>query len=170
MTRETRVGLGIDVHPFMDHEPEKPNDKRHIRMCGIPVPHERAVHGHSDADVGLHALVDAILGAIGAGDIGQHFPDDDMAWKGANSDRFLLQAFQLLTQKGGQIINIDITILTEKPRIAPHRDTMKKHIASLLKLSEDRVNIKATTTEKLGFIGRNEGLAAHAIVAVSLPV
>ncbi len=170
MTRETRIGHGIDVHPFIDHEHSKPLDKLHIRLCGIPVPHERALHGHSDADAGLHALVDALLGAMGEGDIGSHFPDDDMSWKGADSNRFLLHAFQLLTQKGGQITNIDITILAEKPRIAPHRDTMRNHIASMLKLAPARVNIKATTTEKLGFLGRSEGVAAQAVVAITLPV
>lgn len=170
MTRETRVGLGIDIHPFIRHEPTRPVDKLHIRMCGIHIPHERALQGHSDADAGLHALVDAMLGAMGEGDIGQHFPDDDITWKGADSSRFLLHVFQLLTQRGGHIVNIDMTILAEKPRIAPYRKAMQQHIAGMLKLEESRVNIKATTTEKLGFIGRAEGIAAQAVVAVSLPV
>jgi 2-C-methyl-D-erythritol 4-phosphate cytidylyltransferase / 2-C-methyl-D-erythritol 2,4-cyclodiphosphate synthase len=170
MTRETRVGLGIDVHPFTTHDNTRPLDKRAIRLCGVEIPYERALQGHSDADAGLHALVDAILGAIGEGDIGSHFPDDDIQWKGADSSRFLLHAFKLLTQRGGTIINLDVTILAEKPRIAPHRETMREHVASLLKLDKDRVSIKATTTEKLGFIGRAEGIAAQAIVAVSLPV
>ncbi len=162
---ETRVGMGLDVHHFVPHDGPQHN----ITLCGIKVPHDKRLHGHSDADAGLHALVDAILGAIGEGDIGQHFPPDDPQWAGADSSRFLIHAFQLLKAKGGEIVNIDITIIGEKPRISPFRAQMVSQVAGLLKLSNDRVNIKATTTEKLGFLGRGEGLAAQAVVSIKVP-
>lgn len=166
---ETRVGTGIDIHPFVAHDANTPPAQRTVTLCGVKIPHEFRLHGHSDADAGLHALVDAILGAIGAGDIGQHFPPDDRTWAGADSSRFLIHAYQMLKTKGGDIVNIDITILGEKPRIAPFREQMVNRIADMLKLSPDRINIKATTTEKLGFLGRGEGLGAQAAVAVKLP-
>jgi 2-C-methyl-D-erythritol 4-phosphate cytidylyltransferase/2-C-methyl-D-erythritol 2,4-cyclodiphosphate synthase len=162
---ETRVGMGVDVHPFVAHD----GPHRSITLCGVKIPCDQRLHGHSDADAALHALVDAILGAIGEGDIGQHFSSDDPQWAGADSSRFLIHAYQLLKAKGGEIVNIDITVIGEKPRIAPFRAQMAAQVAGVLKIATSRVNIKATTTEKLGFLGRGEGLAAQAIVSVKLP-
>lgn len=167
---ETRVGFGVDVHPFIDHDPDRPSAKRAIHLCGINVPHEKRLHGHSDADAGLHAAVDAILGAIGAGDIGAHFPADDPEWSGANSSRFLLHAYQLLKEQGGKLVHLDVTILCERPHIAPYRDAMIAEMANILKLPRHRFSVKATTTEKLGYLGRGEGLAAHAVATVKLPL
>lgn len=167
---EYRVGSGFDLHPLAPHEPGRPSSRRHLHLCGVKVPCDYRAVGHSDADAGLHAIVDAILGAIGAADIGQHFPADDPKWQGANSDRFLLHAYRLLKEKGGEIVNIDVTIITEIPRVSPHRETMVKHIASVLKISANRVSVKATTMEKKGFIGRGEAIAAQAVVMVKLPV
>jgi len=126
--------------------------------------------GHSDADVGLHALTDAILGALGDGDIGSHFPPGDERWRGASSEIFLLHAQELVAKRGGQIAHLDVTIVCEEPRIAPHRDAMKARIAEILGLPLDRVSVKATTTERLGFLGRAEGIAAQATATVRLPV
>lgn len=167
---ETRTGMGVDVHPFRDHDADTPPEQRHIALCGLHVPCDKAVVGHSDADCALHALVDALLGTIGAGDIGMHFPPEDPRWAGADSSRFLLHAYSLLREKGGEIVNIDLTILCERPKISPLRAQMQQHIAKLLKLEVSRVNIKATTTEKLGFLGRGEGIAAQAVATVRLPV
>lgn len=167
---ETRVGMGFDAHPFAAHDHSLSTQKRTIALCGVQLPFEQRLLGHSDADAGLHALVDALLGAIGAGDIGIHFPSDDPKWAGADSARFLLHAYKLLKEKGGDIVNIDITFLCERPKIATHRQQMVAQVASLLKIAPDRVNVKATTTEKMGFLGRGEGLAAQAVVAVRLPV
>lgn len=166
---ETRIGSGTDVHNFIPHDEAAPLAQRTIALCGVKVASEMALQGHSDADAGLHALVDALLGAIGGGDIGAHFPPDDPKWTGADSSRFLIHAYQLLKERGGDIVNIDITFLCEKPKIAPHRDAMRERIAGLLKMDTDRINIKATTTEKLGFLGRGEGLAAQAVVSVRVP-
>lgn len=166
---ETRIGFGVDVHPLVPHDADAPVSQRHITLCGVKIPSEFHLHGHSDADACLHALVDAMLGAIGAGDIGQHFPPSDPQWKGADSSRFLLHAYELLCARGGEIVNIDITVMAEKPKIAPYRQQMADMVTSLLKLSAGRVNIKATTTEKLGFLGRGEGLAAQAAIAIRLP-
>lgn len=163
-TFETRVGMGFDVHPFATH-----TEQKHITLSGIKIPHTHQLAGHSDADVALHALVDALLGAIGEGDIGQHFPCDDPKWKGADSKRFLLHAFELVKQQGGEITNIDLTIIGEQPKISPYREPMRQQIASLLRLDVRRVNVKATTTEKLGFLGRSEGLAAQAVATVQFP-
>ena len=155
------MGNGFDVHRF------GPGD--HVMLCGIKVPHNQSLVGHSDADVALHALADAILGAIGAGDIGQHFPPSESRWEGASSDVFVEAAAQHVVDAGGLIHNVDITIIGECPKVSPYREQMRKSIASMLGLSSRCVNIKATTTEKLGFAGRQEGLAAQATASIGLP-
>jgi 2-C-methyl-D-erythritol 4-phosphate cytidylyltransferase/2-C-methyl-D-erythritol 2,4-cyclodiphosphate synthase len=157
---DIRVGQGFDVHRFT------PGD--HVWLCGVRLAHTRALEGHSDADVALHAVVDALLGAIGAGDIGQHFPDTDPRWKGAPSHIFLSEARRLVEAQGGSIGNIDVTILCEAPKIAPHREAMRRRIAELLAIEPERVSVKATTTEGLGFTGRREGIAALASATVVL--
>ena len=157
----SRTGMGYDVHRF------GPGD--HVWLCGIPVPHSRGLIGHSDADVGLHALTDAILGAIGEGDIGQHFPPSDPQWKGAASDRFLAHAAGLVAARGGRIDPVDVTIIAERPKVGPHRDAMRQRIADILRLPLRVVSVKATTTEGLGFTGRGEGIAAQAIATLRLP-
>ena len=141
----------------------------HVWLCGIKVAHSAGLEGHSDADVGLHALTDAILGAIGAGDIGQHFPPSDPQWRGAASHIFLAHAAGLLAERGGRITNVDVTILAEAPKIAPHREQMCASIAAILGIGSTRVSVKATTTERLGFTGRREGIAAMATATVTLP-
>jgi 2-C-methyl-D-erythritol 4-phosphate cytidylyltransferase / 2-C-methyl-D-erythritol 2,4-cyclodiphosphate synthase len=158
---DVRVGQGFDVHPF------GPGD--HVMVCGVAIPHEVAPVGHSDADVGLHALTDAVLGAIGAGDIGLHFPPTDECWRGASSDRFLAYAGALVGERGGIIAAVDVTIICERPRIAPHRDRMIERVAEILAIAPSRVSVKATTTEGLGFTGRREGIAAQAVATVRLP-
>jgi 2-C-methyl-D-erythritol 4-phosphate cytidylyltransferase/2-C-methyl-D-erythritol 2,4-cyclodiphosphate synthase len=158
---ETRTGSGFDVHRFM------PGD--HVWLCGIKLPHDHALEGHSDADAGLHALTDALLGAIGEGDIGLHFPPGDERWRGAPSRRFLEHAAELVRAKGGVIVNCDVTIVCERPKIGPHRAAMREKIAEILRLDMERVSVKATTTEGLGFAGRREGLAAQAVATVRLP-
>ena len=158
---DIRVGQGFDVHPF------GPGDS--LMICGIKVPHGAGVVGHSDADVGLHALTDAVLGAIGAGDIGMHFPPSDPQWKGASSDRFLAHAVELVRAKGGGIAALDVTIICERPKIGPHRAAMVERVAAICGVAADRVSVKATTTEKLGFTGRGEGIAAQAVATVRLP-
>ncbi|WP_354297831.1 bifunctional 2-C-methyl-D-erythritol 4-phosphate cytidylyltransferase/2-C-methyl-D-erythritol 2,4-cyclodiphosphate synthase [Phenylobacterium koreense] len=159
--RVTRIGQGVDAHRW------GPGDA--VWLCGVRVEHNQTLVGHSDADAGLHALTDAILGAIGEGDIGEHFPPSDPQWKGAASDRFLRHAVEILTNKGGRIINADVTLICERPKIRPHRDAMRARLAELLDIPLDRVSVKATTTEGMGFTGRQEGLLAQAIVAVDLP-
>jgi 2-C-methyl-D-erythritol 4-phosphate cytidylyltransferase/2-C-methyl-D-erythritol 2,4-cyclodiphosphate synthase len=158
---DIRTGNGFDVHAF------GPGD--HAWLCGIRVPHGRGLLGHSDADVGLHALTDAILGAIGDGDIGVHFPDSDPEWRGASSDRFLAHAGKLVAARGGAILNVDITLICQEPRIGPHREAMVARVAEILGLAQSRVSLKATTTEGLGFTGRGEGIAAQAVATVRLP-
>jgi 2-C-methyl-D-erythritol 4-phosphate cytidylyltransferase/2-C-methyl-D-erythritol 2,4-cyclodiphosphate synthase len=158
---ESRTGMGYDVHRFA------PGD--HVWLCGIKVPHDHALEGHSDADAGLHALTDAILGAIGEGDIGQHFPPSDERWRGAPSWKFLDHAASLVRNKGGAITHCDVTIICERPKVGPHREAMRARIAQILKLDISRVSVKATTTEGLGFEGRREGLAAQAVATVRLP-
>jgi 2-C-methyl-D-erythritol 2,4-cyclodiphosphate synthase len=153
-----RVGSGFDVHAF------GPGDA--VMLGGVRVPHSRGVVAHSDGDVLLHALVDALLGAAGLGDIGQHFPDSDPQWKGADSARFVTGALALLTGRGQKVVNADLTLLAEEPRIARWRAQIRGRIAELLALPESAVNLKATTTERLGFIGRGEGLAAMAVVLI----
>jgi 2-C-methyl-D-erythritol 4-phosphate cytidylyltransferase / 2-C-methyl-D-erythritol 2,4-cyclodiphosphate synthase len=157
---EIRTGFGFDVHRFTDGD--------EVILFGVAVPHSARLDGHSDADVGLHAITDAILGAIGAGDIGQHFPPSDPRWKGADSAAFLAHAGQLTTQAGGTIVNIDATAICERPKIGPHREAMTARVAEILDLDPARVNIKATTTERLGFTGRQEGIAAQAVATVRL--
>lgn len=159
---DIRTGQGYDVHPL------GPGD--HVWLCGIKVPHDRSLVGHSDADVGLHALTDAILGALGAGDIGLHFPPSDPRWRGAASDRFLRHAAELVSARGGRIAHVDVTIVCERPKVSPHRETMVARVAEILGLSHDRVSVKATTTEKLGFTGREEGIAAQAVATIRLPL
>ncbi len=158
---DVRVGQGFDVHPFA------PGD--HLWICGVRVPHGMSLAGHSDADVGLHALTDAVLGAIGAGDIGMHFPPSDPRWRGAASDQFLSHAADLVRARGGAIAAVDVTIICERPKIAPYRAAMVERIAAVLGITPDRVSVKATTTEKLGFTGRAEGMAAQAVATVRLP-
>jgi 2-C-methyl-D-erythritol 4-phosphate cytidylyltransferase/2-C-methyl-D-erythritol 2,4-cyclodiphosphate synthase len=158
---ETRTGFGFDVHRFCEGS--------EVMLCGVAVPHDQGLLGHSDADVGLHALTDALLGTIGAGDIGTHFPPSDPRWRGAPSEVFLRRAAALVRQAGGSIINVDVTLICERPRIGPHRDSMLHRIAELLAVSPGRVSVKATTTENLGFTGRREGIAAQAIASARLP-
>ncbi len=161
--RETHTGFGYDVHAF------DPAPAKNIRLGGIDIPHARKLLGHSDADVILHALTDALLGTIGDGDIGQLFPPSDMQWKNANSAIFITEAMRRVNEKGGKIIHADITLLAEAPKIGPHRIAMQTRIATLLGITPDRVGLKATTSEGLGFVGRHEGIAANAVVTVTFP-
>ena len=153
-----RVGSGVDVHAF------GPGD--HVMLGGVRVAHTQGIVAHSDGDVLLHALCDALLGAAGLGDIGQHFPDSDPQWRGVSSDRFVRHAVSLLHVRGYSLVNADLTLLCESPRIAAHRETIRESVATLLGLAVDAVNLKATTTEKMGFLGRREGLAAEAVVLI----
>jgi 2-C-methyl-D-erythritol 4-phosphate cytidylyltransferase / 2-C-methyl-D-erythritol 2,4-cyclodiphosphate synthase len=159
---DIRTGQGFDVHAF------GPGDR--VWLCGVEVAHERGLVGHSDADVGLHALTDAILGALGAGDIGEHFPPSDPTWRGAPSHRFLRHAADLVANAGGSIAHVDVTLICERPKVGPHRAAMVARIAEILGLAPGRVSVKATTTEKLGFTGRGEGIAAQAVATVRLPL
>lgn len=163
---ETRVGKGFDVHAFS----KEYSQKNFVILGGVKIPHSFKLLGHSDADVAIHALVDGILGAIGEGDIGRIFPPSEKKWKGADSKIFLSHAKNLVTQRNGKIVNVDITIICEEPKITPHAKDMQKNIARILEIENDRVNIKATTTEKLGFTGRKEGIAAEAIATIKLPI
>ena len=160
-TRSTRIGQGFDAHRFGEGDS--------VWLCGVEIPHTRALIGHSDADAGLHALTDALLGAIGEGDIGDHFPPTDPQWKGAPSSVFLKHAAGLIAARGGSVTNVDVTLICERPKIKPHREAMRARLASLLDIPLDRVSVKATTTEAMGFTGREEGLAAQAVAAVELP-
>jgi len=153
-----RVGSGFDVHAF------GPGDT--LVLGGVRIPHSHGIVAHSDGDVLLHALVDALLGAAGLGDIGQHFPDSDPQWRGADSGQFVSHALQLLARRGQRVLNADLTLLAQTPRIAPWREEIRRSIARALALSETCVNLKATTTEHLGFLGRSEGLAAMATVLI----
>jgi 2-C-methyl-D-erythritol 4-phosphate cytidylyltransferase/2-C-methyl-D-erythritol 2,4-cyclodiphosphate synthase len=161
VTWETRSASGFDVHRLEAGE--------ELWLGGVLIPHDKGLSGHSDADVGLHALTDALLGTIAAGDIGTHFPPSDSQWKGADSAQFLQHAATLIADKGGRIDFVDLTLICEAPKIGPHREAMRARIGALLGLREDRVSIKATTTERLGFTGRGEGIAAQAVATVSLP-
>ena len=161
MNEDWRTATGYDVHKFTDGD--------HIWLCGLKVPHTHGLEGHSDADVGLHAITDALLGCIGEGDIGQHFPPTDERWRGAASWKFLDHAAALVRNKGGVISNVDVTLICERPKVGPHRDAMKAKIADILAIDASRVSVKATTTEGLGFTGRREGIAAQAIATVKLP-
>ena len=156
----SRTGMGFDVHAFEGDGP--------IMMGGIPVPHSRGLAGHSDADVVLHALTDALLGAAGLGDIGQHFPPSDPKWKGASSDVFLAHAVGLLRTNGAIIDHMDCTVIGEEPKVGPHRDGMRARIAEIANVTVSQVSIKATTTERLGFTGRGEGLAAQAVASIRM--
>jgi 2-C-methyl-D-erythritol 4-phosphate cytidylyltransferase/2-C-methyl-D-erythritol 2,4-cyclodiphosphate synthase len=154
----TRIGQGVDAHRWGPGEA--------VWLCGVRIPHTHGLVGHSDADAGLHALTDALLGAVGLGDIGQHFPPSDPQWKGAASEKFLAHAAALIAARGGRILNVDVTLVCERPKIGPHREAMRARLSEILGLPLDRVSVKATTTEGMGFTGREEGLLAQAVAAV----
>jgi 2-C-methyl-D-erythritol 4-phosphate cytidylyltransferase/2-C-methyl-D-erythritol 2,4-cyclodiphosphate synthase len=158
---DVRTGFGFDVHRFGDGD--------HVMLGGVRVPHTRGLSGHSDADVVLHALVDALLGALAEGDIGVHFPPTDAQWRGASSDRFLAFAAERVRARGGRIAHLDVTVVCEAPRVGPHRDAMCARIAAIAGVAIERVGLKATTSEKMGFAGRGEGMAAFANATVRLP-
>jgi 2-C-methyl-D-erythritol 4-phosphate cytidylyltransferase/2-C-methyl-D-erythritol 2,4-cyclodiphosphate synthase len=153
-----RTGMGYDVHRLVEGE--------ELWLCGVKIEHTKGLSGHSDADVAIHALVDALLGAVAAGDIGDHFPPSDPQWKGAASDRFLAHASRLVAESGHAISNVDVTIICEAPRIGPHKAAMRARLAAILAIDIGRVSVKATTTERLGFTGRGEGIAAQAVATV----
>jgi 2-C-methyl-D-erythritol 4-phosphate cytidylyltransferase / 2-C-methyl-D-erythritol 2,4-cyclodiphosphate synthase len=161
MLGDIRTGTGYDVHAFGDGD--------HVMICGVRVPHNRGFLAHSDGDVGLHALVDAILGALADGDIGSHFPPSDARWKGASSDRFLKYAIDRVTARGGRVANLEVTLICERPKIGPLRDTMRSRIAEISGIDISRIAVKATTSERLGFTGREEGIAATASATIRLP-
>ncbi|WP_243301568.1 2-C-methyl-D-erythritol 2,4-cyclodiphosphate synthase [Geothrix oryzisoli] len=156
-----RTGLGFDVHRFA-----APEDGRPLKLMGCDIPHDRGLAGHSDADVMLHALMDALLGAAGLGDIGLHFPDTDPAYRGADSAGLLEKVMGDLAERGWRVVNADVCLIGERPKIGPHRQRMRDRIAPLLGIHAEALNVKATTTEKLGFTGRGEGLAAQAAVLI----
>ncbi|MGY6769221.1 2-C-methyl-D-erythritol 2,4-cyclodiphosphate synthase [Komagataeibacter sp. NFXK3] len=156
-----RTGTGYDVHAFAENRP--------LIMCGINVPHTRGLAGHSDADVGIHALCDAIYGALAEGDIGRHFPPSQNEWKDADSARFLVHAGERIRQRGGMLVNADVTLICERPKIGPHSEAMRARLAELLKVDVDRISVKATTSERLGFTGREEGIACLASATVLVP-
>ena len=158
---DVRTGFGFDVHQFGDGD--------HVMLGGVRIPHPRGLSGHSDADVVLHALVDAILGALADGDIGVHFPPSDPQWRGASSDRFLAFAVERLRPRGGRIAHLDVTVVCEAPRVGPHRDAIRARVAEIAGIPLDRVGVKATTSEKMGFTGRGEGMAAFANATIRLP-
>ena len=158
---QTRVGMGFDAHRW--------GPGSSVWLCGVEIPHDQTLIGHSDADAGLHALSDASLGAIGQGDIGDHFPPTDAQWKGASSDLFLEHAAKLVRERGGRLVHVDVTLICERPKVKPHREAMRARLAEILSLPLDAVSVKATTTEAMGFTGRGEGLAAQAIATVELP-
>lgn len=159
--RQTRIGQGFDAHRW--------GPGTSVWLCGVEIPHDQTLIGHSDADAGLHALTDAILGAMGDGDIGDHFPPTDPQWKGVSSDRFLTHAVERLRARGGRLVNVDVTLICERPRVKPHRQAMRERLSALLDLPLDAVSVKATTTEAMGFTGRGEGLAAQAVATIDLP-
>ena len=162
ISRQIRVGQGFDAHRW--------GPGVSVWLCGVEIAHDQTLIGHSDADAGLHALTDAILGAMGDGDIGDHFPPTDPQWKGASSDLFLIHAVERLTARGGRLVNVDVTLICERPKVKPHRQAMRERLAGLLSLPLDAVSVKATTTEAMGFTGRGEGLAAQALATIELPV
>lgn len=159
--RITRTGLGYDAHRWGPGEA--------VWLCGVRIDHPQTLIGHSDADAGLHALTDAILGAIGDGDIGEHFPPSDPQWRGASSDRFLAHAVERVKLRGGRLINVDVILICEQPKIRPHREAMRGRLSDILGLPVNRISVKATTTEGMGFTGRQEGLAAQALATVEMP-
>ena len=156
---DIRVGQGFDVHKF---GPNADGSSDHVMLCGVRVPHETGLVGHSDADVGLHALTDALLGAAALGDIGRHFPPSEERWRGAASDLFLAHALELVRAAGGRPTLLDVTLICERPKIGPHVDAMRARIAEIGEVEIERVSVKATTSEGLGFTGRREGIAALA--------
>ncbi|MEM8957658.1 MAG: 2-C-methyl-D-erythritol 2,4-cyclodiphosphate synthase [Pseudomonadota bacterium] len=158
---DIRCGNGFDVHAFEAGD--------HVTLCGVTIPHDRGLRGHSDADVGMHAITDAIYGALADGDIGQHFPPSDPQWKGAASHIFLEHAVGRVAARGYSIANADCTLICERPKIGPHAQAMRAELARLLRLDPDRVSVKATTSERLGFTGREEGIAALATVTLVAP-
>jgi len=158
---DVRTGNGYDVHSFAQGD--------HVMLCGVAIPHHKRLSGHSDADVGLHALTDALLATCGAGDIGTHFPPSDMRWKDAASRIFVEEAVRIVRERGGRIANADITLIAEAPKIGPHREVMTQALSSMLAISADRISVKATTNEKMGFVGREEGIAAIATATVVFP-
>ncbi len=158
---DIRTGTGYDVHAFGDGD--------HLMICGVRVPHTRGFLAHSDGDVGLHALVDAILGALADGDIGAHFPPSDPKWKGASSDRFLEDAVRRVRERGGRVASLEVTLICERPKIGPWRDAMRTRIAEIANVPVSRVSVKATTSERLGFTGREEGMASTASATIRLP-
>ena len=160
--RTPRTGMGYDVHKLVEGKP--------LWLCGVEIAHSHGLSGHSDADVAIHALVDAILGALAEGDIGTHFPPSDPQWKGAPSHKFLTFARDRVAARGGMIAHVDVTIICEAPKIGPRTDAMRMKLAELLDIPLDRVSVKATTTERLGFAGRREGIAAQAVATILSPV
>ena len=161
ITLVPRVGTGFDVHVLEAGRP--------LFLCGVQVPHEKGLAGHSDADVGIHALCDAIYGALAEGDIGRHFPPSEATWKDADSARFLIHAAERIAARGGRLANADVTLICERPKITPHAPAMIERLASLLGVDPGRISVKATTTERLGFTGRGEGIAAQAVVSILVP-
>lgn len=155
---EWRTGIGFDAHKFTPNRP--------LKLCGVTIPHEQGLIGHSDADVALHALCDALLGALALGDIGQHFPDTDPRYKNADSSSFVQAVMSLVRERGWQVNNVDITIIAQVPKLAPYRGLMREKVAELLGVEIDAVSVKATTTNQMGFVGREEGIAAIAIVSL----
>lgn len=156
-----RIGTGFDVHAMAEN--------REMIICGVKIPYEKGLAGHSDADVGIHALCDAIYGALAEGDIGRHFPPSQDSWKDADSAKFLRHAASRIAARGATLANADVTIICERPKIGPHAQAMRERLADLLGVSVDLISVKATTTEKLGFAGREEGIAAQAAVIVLMP-
>ena len=161
MSSPFRIGQGFDVHRFT-----APEEHRPLVLMGIQVPHDRGLLGHSDADVMLHALMDALLGAAGLGDIGQHFPDTEATYKGADSSKLLARVMADLRERDWKVVNADVCLIGERPKLAPHRQAMRERIAPILGVAVEDLNVKATTTEKLGFTGRGEGLAAQAVALI----
>lgn len=160
-SRVVHVGIGYDVHALVEG--------RKLILGGVEIQHPKGLEGHSDADALMHAICDAILGSLGEGDIGKLFPDTDPHWRGASSRVFLHEAARLVAARGGKLVNVDATIIAQAPKISPHVATMKRHIADALEINPDRIGIKATTNEGLGFLGREEGIAAMAVASVDLP-
>lgn len=157
-----RVGQGLDAHRFSD-----PSEGRRLMLMGVEVPHDRGLAGHSDADVMLHALMDALLGAAGLGDIGQHFPDTDATFKGADSMALLEHVVRVLAERGWKVVNADVCLVGERPKLSPYRQLMRERVAPVLGIPVEDLNVKATTMEKMGFTGRGEGLVAQAIALIT---
>jgi len=158
-----RTGFGYDVHRF-----DTPDGETYLRLCGVDIPFSQRLKGHSDADVALHALTDALLGALCMGDIGEHFPPSDDQWKDRDSSVFVNFALQALAERDGQLEHVDITIVCEQPKIGPHKNNMRTRLAEILQITENRINVKATTTEGLGFTGRKEGISVYAVATISI--